>query len=142
MNHTAESLRTICQNLDVSVSALADAVGIQRSALSRILNGKDDMTEKMLGKLLDYQPVTDTDASALAQDWTIDHWPKRARDLLMITRRGYAEPAMVRETPAVFETDLDRTISELRNKARGNPALARALRNFNRTLDGHVDVID
>lgn len=144
MHHTSASLRAICTTLDVSISALADKVGIQRSALSRIQNGKEDMTEKQLGKLLDCKDVIDDDAAALAEDWTIDHWPKRARDLLMIRRRRTGEEILLHEEPPAMKThdDIERTISDLRTKARGNPALARALRNLNRTLDGHVDVID
>ena len=144
MKNTASSLRSICEHLDLTISALADKVEIQRSALSRILNGKDDMSEKMLGKLLDYDAIHDDDAAALAEDWTIDHWPQRARELLVIRRRRTGDEVLVMQDvpPAYGDNDLDSTVAALRLKARGNPALARALRNLNRTLDGHVDVID
>ncbi|WP_395753368.1 hypothetical protein [Prosthecobacter sp.] len=144
MHHTSGSLRAICDHLEITISALADSVEIQRSALSKILNGKEPMTEKMLGKLLDYEAINDDDAAALAEDWTIDHWPRRARDLLVIRRRPTGEERLIfQETPpSQGDNNLERTISDLRTKARGNPALARALRNLNRTLDGHVDVID
>ena len=101
-------------------------------------------SEKMLGKLLDYDAIHDDDAAALAEDWTIDHWPQRARELLVIRRRRTGDEVLVMQDvpPAYGDNDLDSTVAALRLKARGNPALARALRNLNRTLDGHVDVID
>lgn len=142
MSFVPNSLRNICSHLGCNISGLADKAEIHRSALSRIQNGKDDMSQKLLAKLLATE-INDEDAAALTEDWTIDQWPQRARDLLVIRRRRSGEETLVMEAPSSQgESDLDRTISDLRTKARGNPALARALRNLNRTLDGHVDVID
>jgi transcriptional regulator with XRE-family HTH domain len=155
MNLITASLRSTCEHLGCSISHLADRAGIHRSALSRILNGKDEMSTNLLAKLMEVETINDEDASSLAEDWTLDHWPARAKALLMIRRRvsnteehfGSAEPFGVAERDEAIRSalgtdELDLTIAALRQKARGNPALARALRNLNRTLDGHIDVVD
>ncbi|WP_395736324.1 helix-turn-helix domain-containing protein [Prosthecobacter sp.] len=142
MSYVAASLRNICDHLGCTISALADKAEIHRSALSRIQNGKDDMSQKLLEKLMGIE-ISDDDAAALAEDWTLDNWPKRAKELLMIRRRRAPEEVLMMETlQDPTGSELDRTFAALREKARGNPALARALRNLNRTLDGQVDVID
>lgn len=152
MQLSSASLSTICSHLGCTVSSLADRSGIGRTSLSRVINGKDHLTLPMLGKLMEVSEINDEDASSLVEDWTLDHWPQRAKSLLVIRRRvstteehfgstGVAErDERVRQ--ALEGDELDITIAELRQKARGNPALARALRNLNRTLDGHIDVVD
>lgn len=138
----SDSLRTTCDHLACTISHLADKAEIHRSALSRIQNGHEDMSHKLLAKLMGVAEISDDDAAALAEDWTLDHWPMRAKQLLMIQRRRERESSVVREEAPRNEDNLTLTVRELHAKARENPALARALRNLNRTLDGRTDVAD
>lgn len=140
MSLASSSIRTICEHLDISPSALADKATIGRTSLSKVLNGHEDLTLGMLTKLMQIE-ISDDDAASLAEDWTLDHWPPRAKTLLIIQRRQ-RESSIVREDAPRIDDNLSVTVSELHSKARENPALARALRNLNRTLDGRTDVAD
>lgn len=141
MSLASSTIRTICEHLDLTASALSDKAAIGRTSLSKVINGHEDLTLGMLTKLLDIE-ISDDHAAALAEDWTLDHWPMRAKQLLMIQRRHERESSVVREDPPEREDNLSLTLSELHAKARENPSLARALRNLNRTLDGRTDVAD
>lgn len=140
MSLASSSLRTICEHLGITASALADKASIGRTSLSKVINGHDDLTLGMLTKLLEIE-ISDDDAATISEDWTLDHWPPRAKELLMIQRRRERQPTDVREDEQRND-NLSITVSELHAKARENPALARALRNLNRTLDGRTDVAD
>ena len=141
MAFVSTSLRAICSHLGISVSNLADRSGIHRTQLSRITNGHDDMSAKMLDKLLAQDEIPDDLAAKLAEDWTMDNWPSRAKQLLGVYRKAAGEPKILAE-PLTPADELSMLFTQLIEKARSNPALARALLNLNRTLDGRTDVVD
>lgn len=136
----SSSLQALCEHMKITPSKLADLIGSHRSALTKVISGKETLTLNLLSRILELPTVPDENAAALSEDWTLDLWPQRAKDLLVIRRRGIFEQKLVSLDEPIDE--LSRTFESLKEKARGNPALARALLNINRTLDGRTDVAE
>lgn len=143
----SSSLRTICEHWKCNISQLAAAAGIHASSLSRILNGIDDMSWKLLHKLSALDNLSDDDAAMLAEDWTLDHWPPRAKALLLIQRRRAPDEdsgasRLSEQPPTLPDDELTKLMQTLHQRARENPALARAFRNLLNSLEGKTEVAE
>ncbi|MDF0705627.1 helix-turn-helix transcriptional regulator [Flagellimonas okinawensis] len=95
-------IETIIQHLDISVSAFADEIGVQRSSMSHLLNGRNKPSLDFVMKLVNAYPEVDL-------YWLLKgegNFPKQENKEPSLNEREISKPLTQENTEVIEERRL------------------------------------
>lgn len=151
MSHTAFPIQRILDRLRVPVTVLAREADVDGSILSKILNARGGvkLSRNYLERLCGHEKLTNEERAALVIGYVEDQIPPDLRPLVLILRArgdeagndGGLDGLSLRETPPEETDTLTQALKRLAARARGNPALARALKDIAGVLEGATEPV-